>query len=130
MDEEKKRGRGHPPHEPTPKQREIVESSSALGIPHTDIAVHIGIDNKTLRKYYRAELDNGAYKANYKVGGVLYQMATQAQDESVRFRAAAFWAARRMGWSEKQDQVQSSHEVTVRVIGGPPVEGIEDGGEE
>ena len=47
------------PHEPTAESRKLVESTSGLGLPHEQIAILVGIDDKTLRKYYRAELDAG-----------------------------------------------------------------------
>jgi hypothetical protein len=40
-------------------------------------------------------------RANLKVGHSLYWMATECPDLTVRYRAAAFYAACRMGWTEK-----------------------------
>ena len=58
---------------PTPEQRHQVESMSACGIPETEIAKVMGIAPKTLRKYYREELDLGATKANVKVAESLFR---------------------------------------------------------
>ena len=55
------------PHEPSAETRKLVESSSGLGLPHESIAVLVGIDDKTLRKYYRHELDMGKAKANGQI---------------------------------------------------------------
>jgi len=40
-------------HIPSDEQRRLVESTSGLGLPHEQIAILVGIDDKTLRKYYR-----------------------------------------------------------------------------
>jgi len=46
-------------HQPDTSQRRQVETLAAYGIPETDISRVVNIDPKTLRKYYRAELDFG-----------------------------------------------------------------------
>src|SRR4051812_134730 len=50
---------GRPSHEPEAGHRKQVEALAGFGVPETDIARVIGIDPKTLRKYYRDELDCG-----------------------------------------------------------------------
>ena len=61
---------------------------AAMGIPQEDIAREIGIRApKTLRKYFRHELDSGATKANYKVKQTLYEMATSGKCVA----ATIFW---------------------------------------
>ena len=59
------------PHVPTDEFRKLVESTSGLGLPHEQIAILVGIDDKTLRKYYRAELDTGKAKANSQIAKTL-----------------------------------------------------------
>jgi hypothetical protein len=88
-------------HVPTERERTIVENAAAFGEPHTRIAGYLGIDPKTLYKYYRNELDYGLFRANLKIGQTLFRLATESEDETVRYRACAFWASRRMGWTEK-----------------------------
>jgi hypothetical protein len=46
-----------PAFEPTDDQRRTVEKLSGLGLPQGDIAQVVGVDEKTLRKHLRAELD-------------------------------------------------------------------------
>ena len=41
-----------PSHKPDAELRRQVEALAGFGIPETDIAGLIGIDPKTLRKYY------------------------------------------------------------------------------
>lgn len=85
-------------HQPTPDQRKMVEAMAGYGIPHDDIAIVIGIDPTTLRFHYRPELDTGHIKANAKVAGNLYRIATGEGREAVT--AAIFWLKTRAGWSE------------------------------
>src|SRR5437588_5773594 len=62
---------GRRAHQPDPCQRRQVEAMAAYGIPESNIARVVSIDPKTLRKYYREELDLGATKANAQVAGFL-----------------------------------------------------------
>lgn len=101
------------PHEPTDKTRAEVSALYSFGIPQEDIARYIGVDAKTLRKYYRDELDNSVTKANAAVGRFLYQNATgntlkDGASHADCVRAAMFWAKTRMGWSETHKLEHSS----------------------
>ena len=84
----------------------------AVGIPHEGIALCIrgGIDDKTLRKHFRAELDTATIEANTKVGGSMYQKAIDGDTA-----AAKYWLGCRAGWKET-----SAHEFTGK-DGGPIV---------
>lgn len=95
------------PHEPTDKTRAEVSALCSFGIPQEEIARYIGVDSKTLRKYYRDELDNSVTKANAAVGRFLYQNASgstlkDGASHADCVRAAMFWAKTRMGWRETQ----------------------------
>jgi len=87
-----------PRHEPDAYQRRQVETLAGYGIPETEIASLIGIDPKTLRRYYRQELDHGHTKANAKVAENLFRKATGDGRESVI--AAIFWLKTRAHWKE------------------------------
>src|SRR3954471_3238392 len=89
---------GRPSFEPTQTQRRMVEAMAGCGVPEADIAVVIGIAPKTLRKHFREELDTGHIKANAKVAGNLYRIATGSGREAVT--AAIFWLKVRAGWRE------------------------------
>lgn len=82
---------------PTDDERRLVEQMSAVGIPHESIAAVLrdGIDDKTLRKHFRRELDTAKIKANAKIGGTLYNKAVGGDTT-----AAIFWAKTQMGWKE------------------------------
>lgn len=93
------------PHDPTERTRAEVSALCSFGIPQPEIARYIGVDPKTLRKYYRKELDNSVTKANAAVGRFLYQNASggtlkDGASHSDCVRAAMFWAKTRMGWRE------------------------------
>jgi hypothetical protein len=83
---------------PTDEQRRTVRALSGYGVPQ-GIAIHIGIDAKTLRKYFRDDLDRGSVEATAKVAQSLFQLATI--DKNVT--AAIFWMKARAGWREKQE---------------------------
>ena len=84
-------------HSPSEDERRTVKALSGYGVPQEDIAVHIDVDAKTLRKHYRRELDRGTIEANAKMAQTLFTMATV--DKSVA--AAVFWMKARGGWREK-----------------------------
>ena len=83
------------PHEPTEKTRKTVEAMSSYGIPQEDISKVIGIDPKTLRKYYAFELDTATAKANSQVAQRLYQKCLEGDTTSM-----IFWMKTRAKWSE------------------------------
>jgi hypothetical protein len=83
--------------EPTEDQRRTVRALSGFGVPQPDIATHVGIDPKTLRKHFREELDRGSIEATAKVAQSLFNMATQGNNVA----AAIFWMKARAGRREK-----------------------------
>ena len=68
-----------------------------VGVPRHDIAALIGIDTKTMLKYYQKELTFGKARANAAVGKTLYKMAVSGED----IAATIFWAKSQMGMSER-----------------------------
>ncbi len=96
-------------HQPTEKTRAEIVALRSYGVPIKEVASYIGIDDKTMYKYYRAELEQSAMKANANVGKFLYQAAsgqalTTGATHSDCVRAAMFWAKTRMGWKETNVQ--------------------------
>ncbi len=75
----------------------MVEQMCAVGIPQESISLMVrnGIDDKTLRKHFRRELDTAKIKANAKIGGTLFNKAIGGDTT-----AAIFWAKTQMGWKE------------------------------
>lgn len=84
-------------HEPTDRSRAEVTALAQYGVIESEIAKYIGIDAKTLRKYYREELDKAHIKANTAVANALFKQATQQGNVS----AIIFWLKVRADWSEK-----------------------------
>lgn len=83
------------PHEPTQANRELVKLHATIGTRQDVIADILGIDDKTLRKHYREELDQSAAQANAVIGGALFNKA-KAGDTA----AQIFWMKTRAGWKE------------------------------
>ena len=86
-------------HIPTDEQKRLVESTSGLGLPHEQIAILVGIDEKTLRKHYRTELDIGRAKANSQIAKTLYSKAVSGDTTSL-----IWWTKSQMRWSETVKQ--------------------------
>ena len=86
-----------PLHKTSEKTKAEVQALAGFGIKETDIAIYLGIDPKTLRKYYRNELDTGHIRANAAVARALYKQAVD--DNSTA--AAIFWLKTRAGWNER-----------------------------
>ena len=95
-----------PPHQPTDQMRKQVEALAAYGVPETDISLVIGIDPKTLRKYYRDQLDTAHTKANSKVAERLFQQAMEGNTT-----AMIFWLKTRARWRETSEVIHR-HEIT------------------
>ena len=106
---------------PTSEQRELVRTLSGVGTREVDICLLIKgetgkpIDEKTLRKHFRHELDEGCVQATAKVARTLFGFATDPKGGSSTVTAAIFWLKTRAGWKEIQGV-----ELTGR--GGAPVQ--------
>ena len=97
---------GRKPFIPTDDQRKLVKAMSGYGIPEDDISKVITnlqtgkhVDSKTLRKYFRDELDTGTVVANSKVAESLYNHATKGTGQGA-VTAAIFWLKTRARWKE------------------------------
>ena len=99
------------PHEPDEKSRATVEAMVSYGIPHEDIAKVIGIDDKTLRRHYRHEIDTASAKVNAQVAQRLYKKCMGDDTASI-----IFWLKTRARWSENQEhKVDVSQTVTYNI---------------
>ena len=90
--------RGRKQHAPTDAQRQLVQLHATVGTNQSMIARVIGIDKKTLRLYYRDELDLAMAIANAVIGGCLFNKAKGGDTA-----AQLFWMKTRAGWREKTD---------------------------
>jgi transposase-like protein len=86
---------GRPSFEPDDKQRLVVTTLAACGTRFALIAKHIGVDAKTLRRYFRKELNEGHQDANALVARSLFGQAIAGNTT-----AQIFWLKTRAGWRE------------------------------
>lgn len=106
-------------HTPTDKTRGEVGALSSYGITEAEIARYLGIDPKTLRKYYREELDTAHIKRNAVVGNFLFNAASgrAMASDGATYRdcltSAIFWAKTRMGWRETANLDHTSSDGTM-----------------
>lgn len=82
------------PHVPTEVTRAEVKALASFGNTQEQISTYLEIDNKTLLKYYRRELDIATMSANAQVAKRLYNKAVQQDDLS----AQIFWLKTRARW--------------------------------
>jgi AraC-like DNA-binding protein len=88
---------------PSAGDRALVENASAFGLTQLQIATQLKMDEKTLRKHFREELDSGKFKIDMVAGGAIVA-SIKSNDERVRLDAAKYYTARRMGWKETTTQ--------------------------
>lgn len=102
----KRRSAGRPPFKPTAEQRKNVETLAGLGLKRDEICLLVEnpttrapIDEKTLRRHFRRELDRGAPKMGAKIAESIARKALGDGPQSV---TAAIWFSKcRMGWRER-----------------------------
>jgi len=76
---------GAPALKPTADEREMVRKMTAVGIPQESICrvVRDGIDDKTLRKHFRHELDTAKIQADAVVSGSLFNKAVGGDTSAI-----------------------------------------------
>jgi predicted transcriptional regulator len=74
---------------PTDDQRALVENAAAFGITQADIANQLKIDEKTLRKHFREELNSGKFKVDMLAGKTVSELM-KSRDERDRISRKAF----------------------------------------
>ena len=85
---------------PTDKERDQVRTMAGLAMTEDKIALVMGVAPKTLRKYYRQELDTAHAHLTVNVGRSLYKNAVENNNVS----AQIFWMKCRGGWREQDPQ--------------------------
>ena len=81
-------------HIPTDSTRAEVSALISFGITQEDIAKYVGVDQSTLAKYYRREIDTAVIRANAQVANKLFRKAVEQDDLS----AQIFWLKTRGRW--------------------------------
>jgi hypothetical protein len=111
---------GRKPHKPTERDRKTAEAMTAYGIPQDIVAKVLGIDKKTLIKYYREELDTAKAKAIASVAEMLY-----AQCKQGNVTAMIFYLKTQAKWSERI-QHESIGDQVVRLNWSKPIADSEE----
>lgn len=88
---------GKPQHEPTAKDRNMVEAMAGFGIPADKIALVLGVSKQTLYKHYRGEIERGAATVEAKLAGNLLRLASGS--DGTALKATIFALTTRFGWS-------------------------------
>ena len=96
-----------PQFQPTDEDRALVEQLAAFGIPVESMTLFVkdkagkSISEKTLRKHFAKELDQGEMKANFKVAQTLFKKAISGDTTSM-----IFWLKTRARWKESPQRVE------------------------
>jgi hypothetical protein len=85
MTQPPRRGRGQPPHAPTPSQRQTAQVMRANGDSLPIIARTIGVSEKTLRRHYKVELADGHAQVVAAIGGSVVRQALAGNMIAARF---------------------------------------------
>ncbi len=89
---------GRPAHEPSNKDRQMVEVLSGYAVPTAKIASVLGISQATLFKHYRRELDRGSGLVEAKLVANLLRIASGS--DGTALKAITFSLTTRFGWSQ------------------------------
>jgi hypothetical protein len=81
----------------TDAMRDQVRHLAGIGVPQDDIATVIGCAAKTLRKWFRNELDRGVAEAKATMCGYLFASAKRGN-----VTAQIFWLKTRANWREQK----------------------------
>jgi len=102
----KKHAGGMPKFEPTDEQRQTVERAAGFGLPQDKICQLVvsdrtggPIDDDTLRKAFRAELDRGMAVTHYKVANSLVDNALAGNVTAQIWFTKRKWVGRKRRWS-------------------------------
>lgn len=91
-------GQGQVPHKPTEQLKQLVQLHTIVGTRQDVLAKILGIDVKTMHKYYREELDIAKAQATAQIGGALFKKAMSGDTA-----AMIFWMKTQARWRETVD---------------------------
>ena len=101
-------------HEPTDDTRKTVRILKSCANSHKTIALILGIDEKTLMKRYREELDYGLEHTRGMVSAAVVRQALQGNINAAKFYLACFGGPE---WKQQAAE-GSGGETTIIVRGG------------
>ena len=128
----RKRGRpkkrGRPAFRATKDQRRLVESMVAIGIEQDHIGEILvsdkypkGISDETLRRHFKREIRLGTSRANVKVAGNLFAIATAYPPLPGTVTAAFGWMNNRGGWTNRHSVEGGDPKKPIRVKAHDPI---------
>ena len=102
-----------PPFKPTKLERRQAQVMKSMGWPDEKICkiIRDGIDVKTLVKHFKHELAAGAEMTDAAITGTMYKRAAIDGDVG----ALKWWTAARMGWRDKDPDVNPFAGATVNI---------------
>lgn len=100
---------GRPPHQPTEQSRLIVKELFAAGITKARIAERFDLNEKTLNKHYRAELEENKESMAAALAKNLYQDALDGNAQSREFwlKCQARWSYAKPPEEEKANKMDA-----------------------
>lgn len=98
-------------HIPTEATKTLVALGVGAGYTQGQIARLVGVDEKTLRLRYEAELAEGADKINLAIVGNLASIARDRNHPKC-VTAAIYWTKARMGWTDRAETPDDDDEDT------------------
>ena len=93
-------GRGQPPYDPTEDDRSLFTALMVNGVSVAQAARILRLDEKTVRKHFKAEIQDGRDMANAKVASRLFEQASGDGKDSPSVTARIFWLKARAGWKD------------------------------
>ena len=102
-------------HEPTDDTRKTVRILKSCANSHKTIALILGIDEKTLMKRYRDELDYGLEHTRGMVSAAVVRQALQGNINAAKFYLACFGGPE---WKQQAVEGSGGGETTIIVRGG------------
>lgn len=99
-----KRKAGRPAHDPSDKDRQMVEVLAGYAVPTAKIADVLHITQATLFKHYRDEIRRGGALVEAKLVGNLLRLASGS--DGTALKAITFSLACRFGWSQYVPRVE------------------------
>lgn len=97
---------GRPPFAPSKEHRLLVKLMVASNFTQDVMAEQMGIDRKTLRKYFRKELKTGKEYVLAKVAQSIYQKALGDHPQAL---TAAFFIMKTQGGWRETDRLELEH---------------------
>jgi hypothetical protein len=108
--------KGRSPYRPTEDDRKIVHSMVAVGFDQLTICARLGIAGKTLRKYFREDLDNAYTMLVVRVRLQIIRKADEGDTQALIF------VNRVLGWNDRPPRAGSNVNVGI----GLSLEGLDE----